>query len=344
MNKKEQSIIFCQSPANIVAVLNCYENELREKRNITIIIRNTINIKKFIDILNLNAKIIYFEDNFSLIKEYSKIKKIVQQKIKELNIINNKYTHVFFTDICDDPLIGLFLKKLGNCSIYWIKGPQIIGQLTNDELHKSLKQKNRPLRYKIREIIYSFLYGYSYKFIQREHWAITINILKYKYKNIDYSNTSVIERFKVNLTDNQSKNVLFFTEPYRNKFQTKENYDQLNITTINELHKIGYKIAVKGHPRIGCQKEVLELADFEIQSFIPSEFLNYNQFDFAIGFTSTALCFSSQFIKSFSILPMCEIINKKEADYWSNFLRNYPNSNVIFLKTYNDLINYLPKK
>lgn len=341
MNKKDHSIIFCQSPANIAAVLNCYENELKENRNITIIIRNVQNLKKFIDILNLNAEIIYFDDNFSLFREFFQIKKLIKQKLKEFAFINNKGTNIFFTDICDDPLIGLYLKKLNKCNIYWIKGPQIIGQLTNEDLSNGFAQKNLPSKYKIKEIILSLLYGYSYKFIQREHWAITINIFKYKYPMIDYSDISVVDRFKMNVIDKKTKNVLFFTEPYRNKFQTEENYNKLNTIIINELHKAGYKIAIKGHPRIGCQKDTLELADIEIPPFIPSEFLNFNQFEFAIGFASTALCFSSQYIKSFSILPICEIIDRKEADYWFKYLSNYPNSKVIFLNALKDISNYL---
>lgn len=49
----------------------------------------------------------------------------------------------------------------------------------------------------------------------------------------------------------------------------------MNRQIINEIHQAGYKIAVKGHPRIGCQEDAEQMADEVLANYIPSEYIDF---------------------------------------------------------------------
>lgn len=62
----KRSIIFSQAPAKIVAVLNCYEHELSEGREITIVVRTNLKgLYQFYKELGLKANIQMIEDRGS---------------------------------------------------------------------------------------------------------------------------------------------------------------------------------------------------------------------------------------------------------------------------------------
>ena len=64
----KRSIIFSQAPAKIVAVLNCYEHELSEGREITIVVRTNLKgLYQFYKELGLKANIQMIEDKQTII-------------------------------------------------------------------------------------------------------------------------------------------------------------------------------------------------------------------------------------------------------------------------------------
>ena len=90
--------------------------------------------------------------------------------------------------------------------------------------------------------------------------------------------------------------VILFTEPYRNKFQTREDYSRMNVNIVQSLQAKGYQVIMKGHPRIGILESIKDLVDDIVPIFVPSEFIDYSIFRFAIGFVSTSLCNSARYI------------------------------------------------
>ena len=80
----------------------------------------------------------------------------------------------------------------------------------------------------------------------------------------------------------------------------------------------------------------MQICDNEVPSYIPSEYLDITSFEFAIGFVSTSLCSESEEIKSYSVLPMCEIIDEREKKFWVKYLSEMKGSKVVFL---NDFIS-----
>lgn len=334
MNMKV-SIIFCQASAKVASVLNCYEHELKEGRTVRIVVRNVPALVKFFKYLNLDAEILFF-DKVCKKKYFRQRIRQVKKDIVSLHLDEAPDIRVFFTDICDDLYMGLYLKYLKSYNpIHILSHLEISDWGTNN--HFVFSRKSIPFKLRIKEKLYSWLYGYSFKYSLRDHWTIVLNIHKYHYPYWDCSDKSVVQKYKIGTTKTENKNVIFFTEPYRNRFQTKENYDMMNVKIVEVLHKAGYKVWAKGHPCLGCHPDVLEICDNEVPSYIPSEYLDFTSFAFAIGFVSTALCSASEYIKSYSVLLMCEIIDDREKKFWLKYLNEMYGSKVMFIYDFTSL-------
>lgn len=332
----KKSIIFCQASAKVASVLNCYEQELSKQRSVQIVIRNVPNLVKFFKSLNLKAEVLYFDRLYPRKFHIRGITKRVKNDLCSLGINDKDDVSVFFTDISDDLFMGLYLKYLKKYVPIHILSHLEISEWGEKRQPIFLRQ-SIPFKLRIKECIFSWLYGYSFKYSLEDHWTIVLNFQKYHYPQLDCSDKSIVDKYKVNVLKGNAKNVIFYTEPYRNKFQTKENYDMMNVKIVEELHKMGYKVWVKGHPSLGCHPEVLEICDNEVPSHIPSEYLDITSFEFAIGFVSTSLCSASEEIKSYSVLPMCEIIDERGKKFWVKYLSEMKGSKVVFLNDFTSI-------
>lgn len=333
----KRSIIFCQASAKVASVLKCYEHERCESRKVQIIVCNVPNLVLFFEYLHLDAEILSFDKIRNKRFQFWKKTNLVKKNLASLCLDKESDIRIFFTDIYEDLNMGLYLKYLAA-----YQPTHILSHLEISERKvnggKILIRKGLPFKFRVKELIYTCIYGYSFKYTLEERWVIALNAMKYNYPQIDYSDKSVISKYRKTICDTKQRSVLLFTEPYRNKFQTEENYDMMNKKIITVLHENGYKVYVKGHPSLGCYTGILGMCDFEIPSYIPSEYLDISAFEFAIGFVSTALCSASEVIKAYSVLPMCEIINDKEEEYWENYLVNMKGGNVIFINDFFEIV------
>lgn len=330
------SYIFCQAPTKIPATLLCYEAELNKGNDVVIVTKNARNMYDFFRLLKLKAKIMHLEPlsiSGSLLLHRRQVIKRVKDDIQMLGINAKNGDKIFFTDICDDFIMGLYLAQLSQFPICKIQG-QIDMKKKLDE---RFVRNNLPCRIWLKEKIFSCVFNYSFIYTHIDHWTLTINIRKYNYPILDYSDMSVCSRYLVAPSNTNGHNVLFFTEPYRNEFQTKDDYMRLNFVIIDYLKSKGYTVCVKGHPRIGLPDGVLEKADFEVPSYLISEFIDLKSYDFAIGFVSTSVCNATAQIPAYSVLPMCEIINQEQADYWYDYINKMGNHKVVFINDFNEL-------
>lgn len=330
------SYIFCQAPTKIPATLLCYETELRKGNNVVIVTKNAKNMYDFFQLLKIKAKIIHLEPLSicgSWLLHRRQVMKKINDNIRMLGINAKNGDKIFFTDTCDDFTMGLYLSQLYQLSIYKIQGQIDIEKKLDTEFVRD----NLPFRLFLKEKIFSYVFKYSFIYTQIDHWTLAINIKKYNYTILDYSEMSVCSRYLVAPPSTNGHNVLFFTEPYRNTFQTEEDYMKLNYAIIDYLKNKGYTVGVKGHPRIGLPENVLDKADFEVPSYLISEFIDLKSYDFAIGFVSTSICNATTQIPAYSMLPMCEIINQEQADYWYDYIRKMGNHKVVFIKDFDEL-------
>ena len=97
----KRSIIFSQAPAKAIAVLNCYEHELSEGREITIVVRTNLKgLYQFYKGLGLKANIQMIEDRGSVLC-FWKTKRQNKELARLLNLNKIDDIRVFFTDIYD---------------------------------------------------------------------------------------------------------------------------------------------------------------------------------------------------------------------------------------------------
>ena len=329
-----ESIIFCQAPLKIPAVLNCYHHELNSKHcSVTIVVRNTETAFKFIKSLKLDAQVLFFQDqNFAF--PYKKSKKSVKENLRNLNLKDIETLRVFFTDVCDDPTMGCYLAALKGAKIFKIQSK--LDLFLDKELING--RRKIPFILRVKEYLMTLMIGYRYRYAKIDHWTPALNLKKNQISLLDYSDMDICKKYQYNIPiGNDKPRVLFLTEPYRNKYQLKDDYDSLNVSIVKSLQEKGFSVGVKGHPRIGCHKDVIKLADFEIPSYIPAEFINLNDFVFSIGFVSSSLCSASTQITAYSVLPMCNIINQVEADYWYDYLNRLSENKVIFIRQFSDI-------
>lgn len=336
---EKESIIFCQAPLKIASVLNCYKVERSKNRRIAIIAMNSTNMMKFLNSLNLEADVFFFPYPKGIGHKYllnSCVKKGVAQQLTQLSTIGYKFTettNIFFTDTCDNWIIGLYLKRLAKCNISKIQDKlDILKGLDSIKNRTNIKMSMR-----IQELLMKFVYGFPWIYTKIDHWTLKVDLSQLQYRLIDYSDMNICNEYMISAPYKGGKTILLFTEPYRNHFQPQEDYEKLNIDIIKKLQNKGYKVGVKGHPRIGCNANALKLADFEIPSYVPAEFLDLKCYDFVIGFVSSSLCSASSQIKSYSILPMCNIIDNEEAKYWYDYLCKLSNNKIIFVDNINKL-------
>ena len=329
----KRSIIFSQAPAKIVAVLNCYEHELSEGREITIVVRTNLKgLYQFYKELGLKANIQMIEDRGSSGLYFWKNKKQNKELACLLGLNRIDDVRIFFTDIYDFGM-GVLMPILIPFNPIHILSPV---DVTDGENYEE-RQRGLPFINKCKGIIYSYLYKISLCYIYGEGgWMLVMDNRKLKFSKIDYSDRKICVRYKKKISVNSGRYAIFFTEPYRFSYQSKEEYNAMNRQIINEIHQAGYKIAVKGHPRIGCQEDAEQMADEVLANYIPSEYIDFSAYEFAVGFTSTSLCEVANDIKAYSVFKMCTVTDERVyLDFMKYMERN--GSKVKLIKSYYEM-------
>jgi len=332
MNK---SIIFCQAPIEIPAVIGLYDKLINQNKEITIISLRTDSYKKFFEYLGLNARLLYWEEiNLFDIKNIfcpCSLQKKIEAKISTIDLWDSE---IYFTSRFDSQL-ALYLNTFIKTNIpitycyakdnIWIKKPNAkvgIKQIIKFTVEYLLTGCN--VRY--------FKTGdYVYLPEIKIFNTSVINVTK------DRDLQTVLDKYMYRPKQNDFRKAIFFTEPYRNRFQSEKNYNDLNLIIVERLKSNGFYVIMKGHPRIGAHPLLIDSVDEIIPEYIPSEFIDVRNFDLAIGFVSTALTESSKFIPAYSVLNICEIINKTEYEYWKDFLEKVGENRIQYISSISEL-------
>lgn len=330
-----KSFIFVQASVKVIAVLNCYEAEKAKGREVTIILpsyMNKYNIKLFFEGLHLDAHILIFEGfdwNHAILYSFIN-KRRIKKDLAQMGVDDN--SHFFFTDV-NEGTIGLLLPFLKKCNPTQI----LMKQDVIDGPDYQTKYLSSNIRKKIRAKLLSFFYNthfiavYEAYFYQlwtdRKAWHLPM---------IDYSDTSIIEKYQVNVCDSPNS-VIFFTSINFNGLYEKEVFCKLNIEIINILHQKGYTVFLKDHPLESVDiPGFKELADEIVPAYIPGEFLDLSSFSFAIGLFSTALATAAEIIPSYSVLNIGNVKDKKLCDFCNNYLKGF-NSPLVFLNSLEEI-------
>lgn len=326
-----------QASVKMNAVLNCYEAEKAKGREVTIVLPYVLRkTKQFMCQLHLDALVVTLDrmTGKAMIVCPFIYKRKIKRNIKRIRV--SDITHFFFTDV-NDKDIGLLLPYLKKSA-----PTQILTTIDiNDGENYQIERQSSNWYQKMKSRLLSFLYNTHFiAVLDSGIEFIYTDYKKYNFPRVDYSETSIINKYKITVTD-ASNCVIFYTSPYLDKLYYKDDYESLNKDIIDVLHSKGYKIYVKSHPRFGDPDVIKGLADVYLPSYIPGEYINLSSFNFAIGFSSTVLGTASEIIPSYSVLNIGKVKNVSLRDSYIKYISDI-NSSVHFISSLEEIPDYKP--
>lgn len=324
--------LFCQAPGEVNNLLSSYEVMLKRGYFITIVCLKLKTLKLFLDELNLEAKIVLFSEAPISLKSpilWFKKNRIVKENLNKIDFSNS--------DIIFNSKFDLQLA----CYMHAFKeAKSLTYKRSRDSIALSREFKsNISFFQKLKAFCLSIYTNSRVAMIRRENRLCeVIDIEKYKLKIIDFEiDQNLYDRYSIQLTQDVNNAVIFFAEPFQDSFQTKEEYDFLNVEVVKHLKKLNYTVFVKGHPRKGIHPQAREMANNIVPNYIPSEFIDLSCFKFAVNFFSVALCSASFKIPAYSLIGMYEIRDFDTYNYWKQYINETSNSQVIIISSFDEL-------
>lgn len=331
------SIIFCQSSVKVTATLNCYESEKRIGNDVIIVVRNARAVYDFLKSLKVDAQIFWFNNHLKTyygIPDLLTLRKGIKNDIKQLPIKGRKIVHVYFTSICNDLSMGCYLKKFNRNVIVKLQGHL---DISNGIDTYDISSGSFPLIIRAKRTLYSLLLGYRIRIQNVVVPTLALDLGFYRYKFFDGSDMEICKKYKYVIPEVRERKAIVFASDYEDIFLDRNRYVKTFVDCINVLQEKGFYVAIKGHPRIGTLKEASIVADKEIPTYIPAEFLDYKDFNLAIGLITTAICSTSDAIKSYSLLPLSYLVNDKRYSGWCDYLDKTSGGKVLYLKSFDDI-------
>jgi hypothetical protein len=322
-NKKNKTIIFCQASVDVCYTLQIIKEKGEE--NCIVFVINVENLYTFFKHLNLRAiNIVYIPIprlNLKLpYKTKNKINSIWKTFFQEY-----KDCTIYFFSLSYDYLTACMVMRLSlekaNKVYYYC--------YCKDFLYNSKKS------FSAKRLLYSLVYRYitnGVQFVPNVKLGFpNLNILKYNIKKINVLDKPKIEsKFLYKGEQTGDKCILFFISPEEEDLLTKASKIKLN-RIVSNIKEKGYTLVLKGHPRAGIPK-IINKFDKTIPVYIPSEFIDYNAFQYVIGFGSTALCFPAQhkLIMVISLLDMIEYRDKECQQRLKEYIVSYSGNTILF--------------
>lgn len=327
-----------QASVKMNAVLNCYEAERAKGREVTVVLPYALrNIYLFITQLKIDVRVVTLDRMTGMTMMFFPFiyKRIIKRNVKKIGCDND--TLFFFTDV-NDIDIGLLLPYLNNCTPTQILTSIDINDGENYQIERHSNNWLQIIKSRLLSLIYR---THFIAVLDSGIEFIYTDLKKYRFPRLDYSDKSIIEKYKVKVTDAPNC-VLFYTSPYLEKLYDKDVYDNLNIDIINALHRKGYRVFIKSHPRFGDPKVLQGFADVYLSPYMPGEYINLSTFNFAIGFSSTVLGTASEIIPTYSVLKVGKVKNKSLRDSYIKYISDI-NSDVHFINSLEEIPVFKPE-
>ena len=339
-NLKKTALLVCQAPVEVPNILQFYE-EVRDKYNkITFVSRDTNSYNDFFKYLGIKANYVRWVNDcrFDSFKPqtWTNFRKQILNNLSNLQLENcdvyysSRFDFFSYCHFKEFPKSATFIYRDKRDSEVWCNKGQ--GKVC-------LKSHIRMI---LDKYIKQFYCGVELSYYNcGSNSILGFDPLKLGHivrpKLSDDEEIQMIKKYSYTPNVKSRNVVIFFTEPYRNRFHDESDYIVVNRKIVEELHNRGYYVVLKGHPRLGICEEIRDIVDEIIPSYIPSEFIDYSNFTKAVGFVSTALCGASKYIPTYSVLDICSITDEHLADYWRIFLNKNSSGNIIFLKDIADI-------
>lgn len=321
--KKNKTIIFCQANADLLYTIDL----IGKHKNVIVYVINVKGIYEFLvslKIKNIKTKFIpYFKFSFFNPKSIYDTRNSLNDLWKN-EFSKYKNCDVFFFSTSYDWLTASCVKRLSlqNKVTYYNH---------YDHLTSSIGYNSFSLKRELKKLIFLFITETDFitnskvnfpKFNYSKYKIILHNILKKPDINKDYL-------YKVKGGD--INKALLLIDP--GEIKNLENSSKLFLISIIKNLKIK-KISVflKGHPRLGEPKIFKSIVNYIIPNNIPSEFINYNCFDFVFGLTSASLCYPAQ-KQLCNVYSLNNIVSYKDPflqKKLKDYINEYSGNKIIF--------------
>lgn len=335
----DRTIIFCQAPADIPYVLTLYE-QCKETNTVSIFVINVEGTFRFLSELRLDLEQLVFIPYQSIILKqvaslFAERKRI--NYLWETHFSNIHSGNVYFFSRFEDWLTAAFLHRFA-------KNKKI--KITyidhyDDSANLYPQQNSVTLRIRIHLLILKFLTKVNFKAKIKEQFPeFPVNkyaILKTK---IELDKGLFLKyAYKIAIPNEKTSNLLFFISPCNNiAFNSDYYYDTLT-TIIDILKGIGFKIIIKGHPRAGTPIRISRIADFEIPSYVPGEFIDTNNLKICLGIETFAICNFAKYkiLPTYSLIKLIPYTNITMINVYIQYLQQHSDKELLFLNNLEEL-------
>jgi hypothetical protein len=335
---KYDILIFVQAAADLRYALDIIDKNRNKKIQLYVI--HVKAIYDFVSSLNLQNVKIDFQDYFSFkvkdVRTYLKVKKKLSVFWKK-EFSGNSYEAIYFFSRFYDFHTASIIVKLGNKNVIYYDHYDTASIINDQKVDKFslLYFKNKYIAQ-----VVSLISGADFISVHRKRY------LEFNYKKYGIERRLITKLVKVNTEfkysttrSEQSNNVIFLLSPDELDMITKDAHLKLK-EIIFFLKNQGYKLYLKGHPRLGTPEFYLDFFHEEIPNYVPTEFLSYEEFSFTIGVISSGLVYPSLLNehKVYSVVNLLEFNINKDKRFFSDFLKEHSKNNVIFVKKPSDLV------
>lgn len=335
-------LIFVQAAADLRYALDIIEKNRNKKIQLYVI--HVKGIYDFVSSLDLENVKIDFQYYFGLkitdIRTYLKVKKQLSVFWKR-EFLGNSYGTIYFFSRFYDFHTASIIVKLDKKNVIYYDHYDTASIINDQKVGKFslLYFKNKYIA-----LVVSLVSG-----------AHFISLFRRRYFEFDYKKHGIERRLFTEQIKVNNKFKYKTSKPeLKNKIVFLLSSDELNMITENALLKLkeiifflknegGYKLYLKGHPRLGNPEIFEDYFDEHIPNYVPTEFLSYSEFKFAIGLISSGLVYPSLLkdYKVYSVVDLLEFNNNKDKGFFSDFLKEHSENNVIFVKKIKDVIEII---
>lgn len=338
---KGNLIIFCQAPADVHYTLTICHQNIGKK--ITIYAVNVYSVYKFLCGLNLNVEqIVYIPYAIASLRSPSLLLKERRRLTKMLKAYFFQVvdTDVYFFSKYEDWLTAYFIHNL-----YRKPNNRIIYANHYDDAG-NLFPRNKEKR------IYKFMYTCVLKYLTGVDFTADVleklpefPVEKYCFEQIKpVADSIVVDKYSYLVNSGGiEKCVVFFLSPCQSKIYEYSFFEAMLIEIIGIVKNYGYKVFIKGHPRMGAPSFLLDYVDYEIPAYIPAEFINLTNVTMCFGLESTAICYFSKngLLPTYTLLKMFKTPNADQMEIYIEYLMQQSNNKMLFCNDIVELENIL---
>lgn len=319
--------IFCQAPGDLIHSIALYD-KYKFNSKITIYCINTKSTYEYFKSLKLKIKLVYIPYNIFISSKNPLSVFIARNKLLKLynsHLLLKSNETVYFFSIWFDWITFYLIGKLSkeNEIIYYshYKSVSEIGKL------------NFSLKEKYQLYLHYLATGIKFKFTEETNTKRLLFLYKafgIKKKIAADVNHTLLEPYLLKF-NNLNLNSILLIESKIEFGSIFIDYKTEMSNLFSYLKKKGFKIYIKGHPRLGLTKELEKMSDYIIPNQIPSELLDIKKFSKIIGVDSYSLAYLSKIRHSvYSVINILSVSNKNEKNRIQNYLATNSDNKIIF--------------